>query len=98
MKDTRFYSLTFYIECLPVINIAKEIDVLVSPIGNNIGYLMPESSYKEWRLRKDDSEVYLSALIKSIVDWPRRFYRKNEFLRTDWIFSPLVRVKGIAFP
>lgn len=73
MKDTRFYSLTFYIECLPVINIAKEIDVLVSPIGNNIGYLMPESSYKEWRLRKDDSEVYLSALIKSIVDAVERF-------------------------
>ena len=28
----------------------------------------------------------------------RKFYRKNEFLRTDWIFSPLVRIKGIAFP
>ena len=34
---------------------------------------MPESSYKEWRLRKDDSEVYLSALIKSIVDAVERF-------------------------
>ena len=68
LKDTRFYSLSFYIECIPIIELKKKLDVSVSPIGNNIGYLMPENSYKEWMLRKSDSEEYMSELIESILE------------------------------
>lgn len=68
LKDTRFYSLSFYIECIPIIELKNKLDVSVSPIGNNIGYLMPENSYKEWMLRKSDSEEYMSELIESILE------------------------------
>jgi len=36
LKDTRFYSLTYYIDCLPILELKKKTDISISPIGDII--------------------------------------------------------------
>ena len=41
---------------------------IVSPIGCNFGYYMPEHKFLEWRLAKNDSDEYFSNLVTTIIN------------------------------
>lgn len=67
-KHVRYYSCSCMVEYPVVLDIAEKLDVIVHPIGTNIGYIMPKNRYAEWEIRESYSEKDLVRRINDIVN------------------------------
>jgi hypothetical protein len=55
-KSVTYYTGHFSWDYPAIIELSNKLGVLPFGIGGNIGYLMPQQEYSQWRLKKDDSE------------------------------------------
>jgi len=66
--NVRYYSVTAYIE-FPIVNkTAKEMGVIIDTIGQGLGYFMPVSGYKEWRLAGNATDDEIAVIVDEIAE------------------------------
>ena len=56
----RYYTITLSIEYQNVQEIIDNLDVVIGGFGFNLGYLLPEYSFKEWKIAETSSDEYIS--------------------------------------
>jgi hypothetical protein len=66
-KQTRYYSFTCMVKYPAVLEISKQINVIVHPVGTSLGTIMPIGRFVEWELRNSSSEKEIQKVISSII-------------------------------
>ena len=66
-KHVRYYFCSCMVEYPAVLEIAEKLDVMVHPIGTNIGYVMPKNRFTEWEIRESYSEKKLISVMNDII-------------------------------
>lgn len=63
----RYLTFTAMLSYPSIDEIMTQLDDNLGRIGINIGYLMPEKDFKEWRFASNDSDEYIRQTLDSIV-------------------------------
>lgn len=85
----RYYSIGVHIEYPALIKLATEMDTYTYGIGVDLGYLMPQNEYHEWRCTENDSERTLTKIAddmilnvtKYAIPFFNRFSTLNSFMK-----------------
>lgn len=64
----RYYTITLSIEYQNVQEIIDNLDVVIGGFGINLGYLLPEYSFKEWKIAETSSDEYISFIVSDMYD------------------------------
>lgn len=68
-RFVKFYSINVSLTFPKILDITHEIGPLYEGIiGSNIGYLMPQNNFIEWRIAEEENENRVSEVIKEIID------------------------------
>lgn len=67
-KGATYYTCTVSWNYQSLIELARKLGIILSPIGKHLGYLMPEETYLEWRIAEEDSEEDVLKTMNIIVE------------------------------
>lgn len=66
-RHVRYFNCIFSIQFPKVIEISKSIGEYIHDTGGQIGYIMPQKTFVEWRLAEDDTDDYYLNMIQEII-------------------------------
>ena len=79
-KHVCYLTYTAGVSCPVVEEVAYELNELVCGLGMNIGFLMPDYFFKEWRFAIDNSDEYIqyqvSDIISTVLEYAIPYFRK----------------------
>lgn len=72
-KHVKYYAIHIHLICPKIQEIIDALGILVFPgLGIEIGYLMPEKRYYEWRIAESDSDSYVEKVVVDMVSKIRK--------------------------
>lgn len=63
----RYYFMSIYLQYPQLQELAMELNTHIYDIGTNVGYIMPQNKFIEWRLSKNDSAEFLLEYIDNMI-------------------------------
>lgn len=73
-KNVRYYAIHIHLVYPKIKEIIDALGVLVfAGFGMEIGYLMPENRYYEWRIAESDSNSYVEEVVEDMISKIRRY-------------------------
>lgn len=73
-KNVRYYAIHIHLIYPKIKEIIDALGVLVfAGFGMEIGYLMPENRYYEWRIAESDSDSYVEKAVEDMISNIRKY-------------------------
>lgn len=81
----KYYTITLSIEYQKVQEIVDKMNVVIGGFGINLGYLLPEFSFKEWKVTETSSDEYISFVVgdmyTNIVNFAIPYFERYSEIR-----------------
>ena len=73
-KHVKYYAIHIHLIFPKIQEIIDALEILTfAGFGMEIGYLMPENKYYEWRIAESDSDLYVEKVVKEIVQYIQKY-------------------------